>query len=237
MVIFVIQKTFKHNLTSLPSIDRIDGDETTGRLYRLPDGSKVPSVTTVLGWYKKPQLAEWRKRLGEEEVKKVLKRTSERGTRVHAICEDYLHNKQIDTKTVNPFSLGMFKTIQKFVDRIDNVLGIELQMFSEHLGVAGTADVIADFDGRRSIIDFKTSDKPKKPEWIDTYFMQLSIYAVMYEELTGVPVNNLVVIVAVENGEEQLFIQKRDQWIGKSINVINNYYDYHGLTHGRITKV
>ena len=237
MVIFVIQKTFKHNLTSLPSIDRIDGDETTGRLYRLPDGSKVPSVTTVLGWYKKPQLAEWRKRLGEEEVKKVLKRTSERGTRVHAICEDYLHNKQIDTKTVNPFSLGMFKTIQKFVDRIDNVLGIELQMFSEHLGVAGTADVIADFDGRRSIIDFKTSDKPKKPEWIDTYFMQLSIYAVMYEELTGVPVNNLVVIVAVENGEEQLFIQKRDQWIGKSINVINNYYDYHGLTHGKIAKV
>ena len=236
----MIQKTFKHNLISLPSIDsidRIDGDETTGRLYRLPDGSKVPSVTTVLGWYKKPQLAEWRKRLGEEEVKKVLKRTSERGTRVHAICEDYLHNKQIDTKTVNPFSLGMFKTIQKFVDRIDNVLGIELQMFSEHLGVAGTADVIADFDGRRSIIDFKTSDKPKKPEWIDTYFMQLSIYAVMYEELTGVPVNNLVVIVAVENGEEQLFIQKRDQWIGKSINVINNYYDYHGLTHGKIAKV
>lgn len=236
----MIQKTFKHNLISLPSIDsidRIDGDETTGRLYRLPDGSKVPSVTTVLGWYKKPQLAEWRKRLGEEEVKKVLKRTSERGTRVHAICEDYLHNKQIDTKTVNPFSLGMFKTIQKFVDRIDNVLGIELQMFSEHLGVAGTADVIADFDGRRSIIDFKTSDKSKKPEWIDTYFMQLSIYAVMYEELTGVPVNNLVVIVAVENGEEQLFIQKRDQWIGKSINVINNYYDYHGLTHGKIAKV
>ena len=131
----------------------------------------------------------------------------------------------------------MFKTIQKFVDRIDNVLGIELQMFSEHLGVAGTADVIADFDGRRSIIDFKTSDKSKKLEWIDTYFMQLSIYAVMYEELTGVPVNNLVVIVAVENGEEQLFIQKRDQWIGKSINVINNYYDYHGLTHGKITKV
>ena len=233
----MIQKTFKHNLTSLPSIDRIDGDETTGRIYLLPDGSKVPSVTTVLGWYKKPQLAEWRKRLGEEEVKKVLKRTSERGTRVHAICEDYLHNKQIDTKTVNPFSLGMFKTIQKFVDRIDNVLGIELQMFSEHLGVAGTADVIADFDGRRSIIDFKTSDKSKKLEWIDTYFMQLSIYAVMYEELTGVPVNNLVVIVAVENGEEQLFIQKRDQWIGKSINVINNYYDYHGLTHGKITKV
>ena len=67
----MIQKTFKHNLTSLPSIDRIDGDETTGRLYRLPDGSKVPSVTTVLGWYKKPQLAEWRKRLGEEEVKKL----------------------------------------------------------------------------------------------------------------------------------------------------------------------
>jgi genome maintenance exonuclease 1 len=233
----VIQKKFKHNLTSLPSIDRIDGDETTGRLYRLPDGSKVPSVTTVLGWYKKPQLESWRKRLGEENVQKVLKRTSGRGTKVHAICEDYLNNKDIDKNSVDPLSLFLFTTIQKFVDRIDNILGIELPMFSEHLGVAGTSDVIADFDGRRSIIDFKTSDNPKKEEWIDTYFMQLAIYAVMYEELTGVPVNNLVVIIAVENGEEQLFIQKRNQWIGKAVNVINTYYDYHGLTHGKITKV
>ena len=237
MVIFVIQKKFKHNTTTLPSIDRIDGDENTGRLYRLPDGSKVPSVTTVLGWYKKPQLAEWRKRLGEEEVQKVLRRTSSRGTKVHAICEDYLHNKEIDKDKVDPFALFLFTSIQKFIDRIDNVLGVELQMYSNHLGVAGTADVIADFDDRRSIIDFKTSDKPKKEEWIDTYFMQMAIYAVMYEELTGVPVNNLVVIIAVENSEPQLFIQRRNQWIGKAVNVINTYYDYHGLTRGQITKV
>jgi len=131
----------------------------------------------------------------------------------------------------------MFLSIKDIVDRIDDVLGIELQMFSQHLGVAGTSDVIANFDGRRSIIDFKTSSKPKKLEWIEDYCMQLAIYSVMYEELTGVPVNNLVVIIAVENSEPQLFIQKRDQWIGKAINVINTYYDYHGLTHGKITKV
>lgn len=237
MVIFVIQKKFRHNLVTLPGIDRIDGDETTGRLYRLPDGSKVPSVTTVLGWSKKASLIEWRKRVGEEEANKISAKASSRGTKVHAICEDYLHNKNLDIKKINPITLDMFLSIKDIVDRIDDVLGIELQMFSQHLGVAGTSDVIANFDGRRSIIDFKTSSKPKKLEWIEDYCMQLAIYSVMYEELTGVPVNNLVVIIAVENSEPQLFIQKRDQWIGKAINVINTYYDYHGLTHGKITKV
>jgi len=233
----VIQKKFRHNLVTLPGIDRIDGDETTGRLYRLPDGSKVPSVTTVLGWSKKASLIEWRKRVGEEEANKISAKASSRGTKVHAICEDYLHNKNLDIKKINPITLDMFLSIKDIVDRIDDVLGIELQMFSQHLGVAGTSDVIANFDGRRSIIDFKTSSKPKKLEWIEDYCMQLAIYSVMYEELTGVPVNNLVVIIAVENSEPQLFIQKRDQWIGKAINVINTYYDYHGLTHGKITKV
>jgi genome maintenance exonuclease 1 len=233
----VIQKKFRHNLVTLPGIDRIDGDETTGRLYRLPDGSKVPSVTTVLGWSKKASLIEWRKRVGEEEANKISAKASSRGTKVHAICEDYLHNKTLDIKKINPITLDMFLSIKDIVDRIDDVLGIELQMFSQHLGVAGTSDVIANFDGRRSIIDFKTSSKPKKLEWIEDYCMQLAIYAVCFEELTGVPVNNLVVIIAVENSEPQLFIQKRDQWIGKAIDVINTYYDYHGLTHGKITKV
>ena len=237
MVIFVIQKKFRHNLVTLPGIDRIDGDETTGRLYRLPDGSKVPSVTTVLGWSKKASLIEWRKRVGEEEANKISAKASSRGTKVHAICEDYLHNKNLDIKKINPITLDMFLSIKDIVDRIDDVLGIELQMFSQHLGVAGTSDVIANFDGRRSIIDFKTSSKPKKLEWIEDYCMQLAIYSVMYEELTGVPVNNLVVIIAVENSEPQLFIQRRNQWIGKAVNVINTYYDYHGLTHGKITKV
>lgn len=226
----MIQKKFKHNTTTLPSIDRIDGDENTGRLYRLPDGSKVPSVTTVLGWYKKPQLAEWRKRLGEEEVQKVLRRTSSRGTKVHAICEDYLHNKEIDKDKVDPFALFLFTSIQKFIDRIDNVLGVELQMYSNHLGVAGTADVIADFDDRRSIIDFKTSDKPKKEEWIDTYFMQMAIYSMMMYELTGIIAQQLVVIIAVENSEPQLFIQHVKDWMRPAKNVIDAYNDYHGIS-------
>lgn len=226
----MIQKKFKHNTTTLPGIDRIDGDENTGRLYRLPDGSKVPSVTTVLGWYKKPQLAEWRKRLGEEEVQKVLRRTSSRGTKVHAICEDYLHNKEIDKDKVDPFALFLFTSIQKFIDRIDNVLGVELQMYSNHLGVAGTADVIADFDDRRSIIDFKTSDKPKKEEWIDTYFMQMAIYSMMMYELTGIIAQQLVVIIAVENSEPQLFIQHVKDWMRPAKNVIDAYNDYHGIS-------
>lgn len=226
----MIQKKFNHNLTTLPSLERIDGD--SGRLYRLPDGSKVPSVTTVLGWVKKDSLVEWRKKVGEDVANKIATSAANRGTKVHAVCEDYLHNKEIVVKDLDVLTYDMFSSIKDEVDHIDNVLGIELQLFSEHLGLAGTVDVIADYKGKRSIIDFKTSTKPKRIEWIDNYFMQTAIYAVMYEERTGTPVNNLVIIIAVEGTDRQVFVQRRDQWIGKAVDVVNSYYDYHGLTRG-----
>jgi len=228
----MIQKHFNHNLIALPKLDRIDGE--SGRLYRLPDGSKVPSVTTVLGWAKKDSLVEWRKKVGEDVANKIANSAANRGTKVHAVCEDYLHNKEIISKDLDILTYDMFNSIKHEVDEIDNVLGIELQLFSEHLGLAGTVDCIADNKGKRSIIDFMTSTKPKRLEWIDNYFMQTAIYAVMYEERTGTPVNNLVVIIAIEGGVSQVFVQKRDQWIGKAIDVINSYYDYHGLTRGRV---
>jgi len=227
----MIQKQFVHNLLHLPSLNRVDAEG--GRYYLLPDGTKLPSVTTVLGWNKGDSLKEWRKRVGEEEANRISTKAATRGTKLHAVCEDYMNNKTIDIKKLDIGTYDLFSSIVDILNEsIDEVYAIETQMYSRHLGVAGTVDLVAKFRNKRSIIDFKTSNRPKKQEWIDDYFMQTSIYAVMYEELTGIPIPNLVIIIAVDNDSPQVFTQKRDQWIDKAKAVINSYYDYHGITNG-----
>lgn len=196
-----------------------------GRLYRSESGKSFPSVTTVLDWNKKDSLIEWRKRVGEEEANRISRTAANRGTKLHAVCESYLQNEPLDFKKLSFLTIDLFKSIQPILDeRLDDVLAIELQMYSEHLGLAGTVDCVAKFDGKNSIIDFKTSSKPKKQEWIDNYFMQTACYAVMFEERTGVPIPNLVILIAVEASEPQLFIQKRNNWVGKAKQTINDYY-------------
>jgi genome maintenance exonuclease 1 len=118
----------------------------------------------------------------------------------------------------------MFSSIQPILnERVDNIYGIESALYSNHLGLAGRCDCIAEFDARPSIIDFKTSTRLKKKEWIEDYFLQTACYAVMFEERTNIPIPNLVIIIAVENESPQIFIEKRDTWIGEAIDVIAGY--------------
>ena len=202
-----------------------------------PDGARLPSVTNVLSWSKQDSLKQWRQKVGEEEANRIAKKAANRGTKFHAVCEDYLHNKEIDFHTLDMRTIDLFKASVGIINRIDNIRGIELPLYSQYLGVAGTADCIADFDGKRSIIDFKTANKPKREEWIDDYFMQTACYAVMFEELTGIPVPNLVIIIAVDDESPQLFQQKRDTWIEKAAKTIISYYNYHGLDDGRLGRI
>jgi len=221
------QKQFAHNLYTPLLLNREDTD--AGRFYVLPDGTKAPSVTTVLGWEKKEGLIEWRKRVGEEEANRISTKAANRGTKLHSIIEDYLNNKQIDFKSLDIGTIDLFTSVKEYLDDIEEVYGIEVPLFSKHLGVAGTVDCVAKFRNKRFILDWKTSNRPKKIEWIDGYFMQTACYAVMYEECTGNPITNLGVLIAVDNDSPQFFQQKRDRWIDKAINIINSYYDYHGL--------
>jgi genome maintenance exonuclease 1 len=231
----VIQKQFIHNLKHLHSLNREDTEG--GRFYVLPDGKRVPSVTTVLGFFKKDSLKAWREKVGEEEANRISKKASTRGTKLHAVCEDYVGNKPIDFKNLDIGTLDLFSSIVDILDEtIDDVHGIETPLYSQHLGIAGTVDLVARFKGKRSIIDYKTSNKPKKREWIEDYFMQCACYAVMFEELTGIPVPQIVIIIAIDNDYPQVFVEKRDDWIDKAISVINTFYDYHGLTHGKINR-
>ena len=185
------------------------------RHYVTPEGELYPSITTVLGELSKAAIQAWRKRVGEEEANKISGKASRRGTSVHSVCESYIKNEDdfIDGQTPNIIEL--FKTIEPFFERINNVHGVELALYSDHFGIAGRTDLIAEFDGTLSIIDYKTSNRTKKKEWCEGYFAQGAFYGVAYEELTKIPVPQVVIIMAVENETPQLFVEKRDDWIDK----------------------
>jgi ATP-dependent exoDNAse (exonuclease V) beta subunit len=201
-------------------------DESGGRVYQTPTGEKYPSVTAVTGILSMASIQEWRKRVGEAEADRISKRASQRGTEVHSLCEAFLKNEQPNP---SPFDFEMFNSILPELKKINNVRCLETPLFSHHLRVAGTVDCIADYDGKRSVIDFKTASKIKTKESIDHYFMQTAAYAVMFEERTGIPVNQLVIIMGCDESTRALvFIEKRDNWIQKFIDLRHDYYKLKG---------
>tara|TARA_B100001939_G_scaffold70021_2_gene58477 strand:- start:9179 stop:9829 length:651 start_codon:yes stop_codon:yes gene_type:complete len=196
--------------------------ENGKRCYVTPTGEKYPSVTTILSNYKKDGIKKWRERVGEKEANKISTQASRRGTKVHKLCEDYLNNDST-FKGYTPDNVDMFKSIQPTLNEIEVVYAQERTLFSHHLKTAGRVDCVGKFRGKTHIIDFKTSNKPKKWEWIDNYFMQGSAYSVMWEEMTGVPVPYIAIIIAVADDTPQVFVENRDTWINKFIEVRNNY--------------
>tara|TARA_B100000287_G_scaffold12640_1_gene12956 strand:- start:21 stop:659 length:639 start_codon:yes stop_codon:yes gene_type:complete len=185
----------------------------TGRTYKCPDGSSFNSVTTVLKVLSEDAIQAWRRRVGEDVANKIGVRAANRGTAVHSIIERYLDNDIEYDKDVMPDVLSTFKDVQPILDEhISEILGLEAPLYSKHLKLAGRVDCVGVFDNKLSIIDFKTSRKIKKKEWIHNYFAQASAYAIMFEERTGIPVPQLVIIIAVDNEQPQVFVEKRDDW-------------------------
>ncbi|SVD65745.1 uncharacterized protein METZ01_LOCUS418599, partial [marine metagenome] len=185
------------------------------RNYVTPSGELYPSITTILGEFSKASIQEWRKRVGETEANKISGKASRRGTSVHSVCESYIKNEDGFLDGQTPNIVELFKTIEPFLERIDNVHGVELALYSDHFGVAGRTDLIAEFDGKLSVIDYKTSNKIKKKDWCESYFAQCAFYGIAYEELTKIPVPQVVVIIAVDSERPQLFVEKRDDWVDK----------------------
>ena len=204
--------------------------ETTksGRTY-LVDGIRLPSVTTVIGEMKKKSIAQWRARVGAEEANRVSKRASTRGNKTHKLAEDYLSNLPISQYTDDVLSMGMFCQIRPYLDKINNIHALEAPLYSKTLKLAGRVDCIAEYEGELAIIDFKTSSKTKREEWIQDYFSQEVAYAIMFQELTGLKVKKLVTIIAVETGEPQVFVI-RDKL--KYVHKLKEYIDYYRSVHG-----
>ena len=195
----------------------------SGRKYTTPKGD-YPSITTILGKKGKAAIIAWRNRIGHEEANKISRQASGRGTAVHAVCENYVNNDPDWKKDLMPNILFDFTRIKDILDtRIGVVYGQELPLYSDHLGVAGRVDCVAEFDGKISIIEYKTSRKTKKKEWIDSYFMQECFYAIAWEERTGIPITQLVTIISVDNAEPQVFIEHRDDWDKELVKTIKEF--------------
>ena len=209
-------KKFNHLRRSPGLSFNIQHESRNGkRFYETPSGKLYPSITSILSEFSKKSIQEWRNRVGAEEANKVSGKASRRGTRLHSVCERYIQNEDEFLTGELPHIVELFKTIEPFLDRIDNVHGVELGLYSDHFGVAGRTDLIAEFDGKLSVIDYKTSNKTKKKEWCESYFAQGSFYAIAYEELTQIPVSQVVIVIAVDNDQPQLFIEKRNDWADK----------------------
>ena len=148
------------------------------RYYTLEDGTRLPSVTTVLGAQKKAGIMAWRKKVGEEEANRVSRIATGRGTSVHTLCENYLNND--DLGSAMPDALEMFLSIKPVLNRIDNIHYQECALWSKQLEMAGRVDCIGEFDGKLSVIDFKTSKRIKTEAHIEDYFCQTTAYALMY---------------------------------------------------------
>jgi len=192
---------FNHVEIEVPQLSRktIDGV----RYYDTPSGKKLVSITSVISHYNREIFVNWRKRVGNEEANKVTKQSTSRGTDTHTLIEHYLKNE--DLPTVQPLSDMLFKIAKGDLKNIDNIHGLETPLYSEYLGIAGTVDCIAEYNKELAIIDFKTSKKPKKREWIEGYFVQCAAYACMLYELTGLTVKKFVIIMTCENGECEVY--------------------------------
>jgi genome maintenance exonuclease 1 len=203
-------------------------NEDGSRVYVNASGVAYPSATTVLGVLSRDGIAAWRKRVGEEEANKISNKASTRGTKIHSLTESYLKNEDLEeaytTTKASLLDVEMFKKFKPVLDSIGDIHCQELALYSDHLRMAGRVDCIADYNRLRAVIDFKTSSKPKKKEHISSYFMQTAAYAIMYEERTGIPVPWLVVLIAVEGDEPQVFIEKRDNWV-KELLRTRDYYE------------
>jgi len=191
------------------------------RYYTLEDGTKLPSVTTVLGAQKKAAIMAWRKRVGEKKANAISRKASGRGTNVHTLCERYLNNESLGD--IMPDAKEMFLSLKPTLNRINNIHYQEQALWSTQLGMAGRTDCIGEFDSELSSIDFKTSARIKTREDILDYFWQTTAYALMYEELIGTPINKLVIIMAVENSEPLIFIEKTEDHIEGLVEAIQFY--------------
>ncbi len=218
---------FKHlNLHNFPNLKA----KTTaqGRRYFV-EGNAYPSVTTVIGEKKKDSILKWRRKVGEEEANAISKRASTRGNKCHKLAEDYLSNKPLDRYRDDVLSLGMFHQIRPYIDKINNIHALEESLYSHTLKLAGRVDCIAEYDNELAIIDFKTSSKYKREEWIQDYFSQETAYAIMFQELTGLKVKQLVTIIATEQGTPQIFVKNN---ILEFVPKLKEYIDYYKEIHG-----
>lgn len=195
-----------------------------GRFYHIPNGNTYPSITTILGTGDKPWLTDWRQSLGDVKADKEMKRAADRGTAVHSMIEKFLNNNPTPTERHLLEHIGEFNSLKLHLKKINNIITQETPLWSDVLKTAGRVDCVGEFDGVLSLIDFKTSTNSKNDTMIFDYWLQVTAYALMFQERYNIQIDNAVIIMSVERGFPLVFRQPIEQYIEPLINRINTYY-------------
>ena len=212
---------FRHVFFKRPA-ELIEHKISGKRHYKTPSGKILPSVTTVLSLLSEDGINAWRRRVGEAQADKIMEYASVTGTEMHSIIEDYLNNK-IDEVEKNPRALKLFEQLKPSLNRINNIIAQEVPLFSEGIGVAGRVDCIAEFDGKLSVIDFKSSRKKKQKSWILKYFLQATCYALMFEELTKKKVDQIVILISADDETVDVYVEDKNNYVEKLKMVVEDY--------------
>ena len=195
------------------------------RVYEVGD-QRYPSISTICSFRNRKSIAEWRARVGAEEANKISKRATTAGTTVHSMIEDYLNNElNLEKYDGKHLAKILFTQAKPMLARINNIHFQEAPLYSHEFAIAGRVDCIAEFDGKLSIIDFKTSSKKKKEEWIEGYLVQETGYAKMYEERSGIKVEQIVTLITCQTGDTQVFIKNPDDYVPLLRDYIQEYND------------
>ena len=214
---------FKHDEVSVPELSTKNINRK--RFYQTPEGKLYPSITTVLQKRKMAGLMEWRKSVGDDVANYIARTAAHRGTKVHHMCEDFLNNnfdEEVHKKNFLPYVLfGQLKPV--LMQKVNNILAQECGLYTDKYRVAGRVDCIAEYNGVKSIIDFKTSRKERNDEWNESYYIQASAYAEMFEERTGIEINQIVILVVTEDGVVQEFVKTKGEYIPKLIEAIDDF--------------
>lgn len=216
------------DITDLENLALETVSEKGQRFYCDQEGRKYPSVTTVVGLKSREQIKLWRERVGEEEANRITKYATNRGTNFHAKVEAYLRKEVPFIEFDNLIEEGMFRGIKPVLDEIVP-LAIEVPLYSDHLRMAGRVDCIGLFEGAMSIIDFKTSSKYKQEKYADTYYLQMTAYAIMVEELTNQPIDEICALVALESGQYQLFVANPIDYVDELLELRTRYTNLYGV--------
>ena len=194
------------------------------RFYEI-DGKKYPSVTSVLSIRKSEGLKKWREKIGEDVANWEMRRAARRGKSFHTLVEQYMKNETPSIRDVLP--LGLFRLMKPYLDQIDNIRLVEQIMYSPKLTIAGQVDCIAEYEGKLSVIDFKTANKERNDSWNENYYIQCSAYAEMYQELFGTNIDQIVILMASEDGSVRAFIKDKKDYLSKLKEKIEYFYKYY----------
>lgn len=212
---------FNHIGVELPEVKTKNVNRK--RFYVTPDGI-YPSITTVLNVRKREGLAEWRKRVGEDVANYIARTAATRGTKVHKMCEDFLNNEEVvqDNREFLPWCL--FQQMKPVLEqKLNNIYAQEAGLWSDKYKVAGRVDCIAEWEGVPSIIDFKTSRSERNDEYNESYYIQAAAYAEMFEERTGTPIEQIVILVVTEDGQIQEFVKKKHEYLPMLVETIEQF--------------